>query len=125
MSNSIQVYVEPERTGALVSPVTGSFKPFHYTTRLLEVSNIHATIEGDTSPSVTFTVRWGSSIISASGGTEIMAGGETTTNNTTGEDFNGGDFDGDPTIPAGNHIWIVTSTVSGTVRQFNVTLTFA
>lgn len=124
MGNSIQLYVEPERTVALQDPITGSYKPFHFTSKQLEVVNIHAVIEGDTSQDVDFTVRFGSSIISATGGTEIIELGSTTTNNTDGDDFNGATLD-NTTIAADDFIWVLTTSVSGTVRGFIVTLTFA
>lgn len=71
------------------------------------------------SPSVTFSIRYGDNFSDT--GTEVVTGGITVTNTTTGLEttsFN------NATVGAGNFVWITTSALSGTVNQLHVTLEF-
>lgn len=118
--NTLQLTVEPDRTGGLIDPADGAVRQIHVTHRALEVSQLVALIEGDTAQSVNFTVKFGTDIRAA--GTEIVTGGMTTTNNIGGETFAVLD---EPSIPAGSVIWIAVTTVVAVVREFSVTLSFA
>ncbi len=80
------------------------------------LAEIRSVVRGS-SPSVTFSIRYGTDRSAA--GTEIVTSGITCTNTTTGvatTSFNNG------TIPAGNFVWLTTSAQSGTVNELNVTL---
>ena len=82
------------------------------------ISKLRAVLRG-TTPSVTWTLRHGSDRNAA--GTEVVTGGTTTTNTTTGEtitSFNSA------SIPAGDHVWLETTAASGTVLSFRVTIVF-
>lgn len=81
------------------------------------LTSIRSVISGSSTPSVTFSIRYGSDFSAT--GTEVVTGGITVTNTTTGlntTSFNNG------TISAGSFVWITTSAVSGTVNSLHVSL---
>lgn len=91
---------------------------FH-TDASLTISKIQSLVAGST-PSATFSIRYGADFSGA--GTEVVVGGLTCTNSTTGlatTSFN------NATIPAGSHVWLTTSAISGTVDSLSVSLAFA
>ena len=91
-----------------------------YTNESLTVASIVSVLRGSATPSVTFSIYYGSDRSGA--GTEVVTSGITTTNTTTGTNttsFN------NATIPADNFIWLKTSDVSGLVEELSVTLRFS
>lgn len=78
------------------------------------VSEIRSVVLGS-SPSVTFQVRYGTSVAVA--GTQVAS--VTTTNTTTGVSTT---TFSNATIPTNNFVWITTSAKSGTVDQMNITI---
>lgn len=106
---------EPARSAGFINPADADIRQIHITDKALTVTSVKALIEGDTSQSVTFEVRYGTDITAT--GTEIVS--KVTTNNTSGEEFTV-----DVDIPAGSIIWAVITTVVATVRTFSVTLDF-
>lgn len=89
-----------------------------FSTGGLTITQIRSSVFG-TSPSVTFSVRYGTDLSAA--GTEVVTSGITVTNTTTGlstTSFN------NATVPANNYVWLTTSATSGTVTQLAVTLIF-
>lgn len=89
-----------------------------YTTSAITISAIRSVVTG-TTPSVTFSIRYGSDFSLA--GTEVVTGGITTTNTTTGlstTTFNSA------SIAANNYVWITTTATSGTVNSINVTVQY-
>lgn len=113
----LNIAPEPARGGGFIDPADGDLRQIHQADRALEVIKVTALIEGDTAQSVTFEVRHGPNITLA--GSEIVS--EVTTNNTTGEEFT---VITSASIPAGDVIWVVITTVAGVVRTFLVTLDF-
>lgn len=83
------------------------------------ISAIHAVVSGS-SPSVTFSVRYG--VDRSGAGTEAVTGGITCTDATTGTTTTS--FDS-AVVPAGSWLWLTTSATSGTVATFHVTVRFA
>ena len=89
-----------------------------YTTELVVLQQIRSLAAGVT-PSVTFSIRFGPDFSGT--GTEVVTGGMTVTNSTTGlstTTFNNG------TIPGGVFVWLTTTATSGTVDLLNVSLVF-
>ncbi len=112
---------EPDRSTNFFEPANGDFRVVHRTKLGLQVLEIFAVLEGDTTPQVDFTVRFGPDASNPVGGTELVTGGMSCTSGTTGQVFATLDAS---TIPAADKIWIVTTTVTGVVRSFLVTLAF-
>lgn len=102
----------------LPSPTTSdTVIVFHYTSAALTVSSITAVMpNGSATPSVTYKIRYGSSLAS---GTAVVTAGSTTTSTTTGNTVT--TFDS-ASIPDNNFIWLEITAVSGTVPYVSVTL---
>jgi hypothetical protein len=110
----------PKVTFVTEDPNGSEDGPTTYTAVELTVDKITAVLVGTASPSVTWTIRFGSDRSAA--GTEIVVGGTTTTNTTTGHDVTVLSND---TIPADSFIWVETTAQSGTVNEMSLTLVFA
>jgi hypothetical protein len=112
-------YVRPY-SATIESPTSSEKVVLGFTTVPLTVSAIRSVLPGGSStPSVTFSIRYGTDV--SGSGTEVVTSGITTTNTTTGTNttsFNSA------SIAAGNFIWITTSAKSGTVPQLHVTVQF-
>lgn len=83
----------------------------------LPLTQIMSVIKGTSTPSVTFSIRYGTDTSLA--GTEVVTNGIAVSSVTTGlstTTFNNG------TIPAGNFVWITTSAKAGSVTQLNITI---
>jgi hypothetical protein len=89
-----------------------------FTTVSITLSQIRSTVAGST-PSVTFSIRYGTDVSAT--GTEVVTGGITCTNTTTGVSTTS--FD-NATVPLDNFVWLTTSASSGTVDQLAVSLLF-
>ncbi|HWO99764.1 MAG TPA: hypothetical protein VNL74_03970 [Methylococcus sp.] len=99
----------------ILYPTGADFVVAFFTPQAIPLSKIRSAVQG-TSPSVTFSVKYGSSLASL---TEVVTGGITCTNTTTGLEttsFNNG------TIAAGSFVVLTTSAISGTVNSLHVTL---
>ena len=85
----------------------------------LVVEEIRAVLQGSSSPSVTWTIRYAADRNAA--GTEIVTGGTVTTSITgqTVTVFNA------PNIPAGSWIWLETTAQSGIVLSMTISVVFA
>lgn len=81
------------------------------------IKQIGVVLRGSDTPSVTWTLRHGSD--RSATGTEVITGGTVTTNVTTGVTFI--EFDSAKILP-GEHLWLETSDVSGTVNEFALTV---
>lgn len=103
------------------NPATGDEGPGFWTDEEIILSEMRAIIQGGSSPSVTWTVRYAADRSAV--GTEVVTGGTVSTNTTTGDAvtvFNNG------TIPANRFVWLETPTVATGVNApniFHVTLT--
>lgn len=87
-----------------------------YTTENITISKIVAVVKGS-SPSITWTIRHDPD--RSASGNEVVTGGTTTTDATTGDIVTS--FD-DETIPANSFVWLETTAMSGTVEFVQVTL---
>jgi hypothetical protein len=102
----------------ILEPSSSENVVLFFTTVGLTFTQIRSTVKGS-SPSVTFSIRYGSD--TSAGGTEVVTGGITVTNTTTGlstTSFN------NATVPSNNFVWLTTSATSGTVNQLAVSLIF-
>jgi hypothetical protein len=100
------------------NPTSSENVVLFFTTESLTFSQIRSVVKG-TTPSVTFSVRYGTD--TSAGGTEVVTSGITVTNTTTGlatTSFN------NDTVPTNNYVWMTTSALSGTVNSLNITLIF-
>jgi hypothetical protein len=105
------------RAVTIEAPSNSEKVAMFYTDSALSLASIRSVLAGSGSPSVTFSIRYGSDF--SASGTEVVTGGITVTNTTTGlntTSFNNG------TISAGSFVWITTSAVSGTVNSLHVSL---
>ncbi len=80
------------------------------------VNEITAVLNGSSSPSVTFTIRFDADRSAV--GTELLTGGRVLTNTTTGVSY----VPDVTSIPAGQWVWLETSAQSGTVLEMNVAM---
>ncbi len=85
----------------------------------ITITSLKAILRGSSSPSVTYNVKFGTDITSA---TTVFTSDITCTSVTTGCSNSSG-FN-DATIPAGSFIWIVTTAQSGTVNSIGFTLNY-
>lgn len=102
---------------AIESPTNAENISMFFTEQPWALKEIRSVLLGSSTPSVTFSIKYGTDRSAA--GTEIVTSGITCTNTTTGASttsFNNG------TIPAGNFVWLTTSAKSGTVNELSVTL---
>lgn len=101
------------------SPTSSEDITLFFTDDAITINQLNAVLNGSSTPSVTWTIRFNSDRSAA--GTEVVTSGTTTTSTTTGSEvtsFN------DATIPAGNWVWLETTAQSGTVDALNVTITY-
>jgi hypothetical protein len=102
----------------IINPTSSENAVLFFTTTSVTLSQIRSTVKG-TSPSITFSIRYGTDISAT--GTEVVTGGITCTNTTTGvstTSFN------NATVPINSFVWLTTSASSGTVTQLAVSLLF-
>jgi hypothetical protein len=103
---------------SIPSPTSSDIFTIFYTKSSATLTKIESVLRGSSTPSATFTVKYGSD---RSTGTAVTASAITVTSVTTGlatTSFSSA------TIPAGNFVWIEVSAVSGTVDELSVTLQF-
>lgn len=90
-----------------------------YTPVALTVYELAAVLNGVSTPSVTWTFRYGPDRSAV--GSEIVVGGTTTTDVTTGDRITV--FD-NAVIPAGSWVWLETTAQSGTVNDLHITIRY-
>lgn len=78
------------------------------------VNEINAVLNGSSTPSVTFSVRFDAD--RSATGTELLTGGRTITNTTTGVSY----APDVTTIPADVWVWLETTAQSGVVLELNI-----
>jgi hypothetical protein len=103
------------RSITVASPIAGDSFTLFFTTVAMPLAQLRSLALG-TTPSVTFSVKYGSSRAS---GTEVVTSGITCTNSTTGlstTTFTNG------TIPANSFVWVDVTAVSGSVSELHVSL---
>lgn len=104
---------------SLTSPTASEKVPLFFTNAALTVTQIRSIVAGSSTPSVTFSLRYGTDF--SASGTEVVTSGITVTNTTTGlstTSFNSA------SIAADRFVWLTTSAVSGTVNTLHVTVLF-
>lgn len=103
----------------LTNPTNSEKLLLFFTDVELTLAQIRSVLIGSSTPSVTFSLRYGTDASGA--GTEVVSGGITCTNTTTGlstTSFTNG------VIPANTFVWLTTSAVSGSVTALHVSVTF-
>lgn len=103
----------------LVNPTNSENLLLFFTDKQLSLSQIRSVLAGSGSPSVTFSLRYGGDV--SASGTEVVTGGITCTNTTTG--LSTTSFD-NGTIAANSFVWLTTSAVSGSVDSLHLSITF-
>jgi len=101
----------------------------YYTDEAIKITKIKAVVSGTAStPSVTWSVRHDP--IRAATGTEVVTGGTTTTDTSSGHTMFGfvgetevTSFDSSQ-IPANSFLWVTTSAVSGNTDSLSITVDF-
>jgi hypothetical protein len=101
------------------SPSDAEDVTIFYTPVALTIYELAAVLNGVSTPSVTWTFRYGPD--RSAGGSEIVTGGVTTTDVTTGDKITV--FD-NATIPAGSWVWLETTAQSGTVNDLHITIRY-
>jgi hypothetical protein len=107
------------KTISIPDPVATDNIALFRTQTSMTISKIISVLRGSSTPSVTFSVKYGADRSTA--GTEVVTSGITCTNVTTGlhtTSFN------NPTIPANNYVWMLVTAQSGTVNELNMQLVF-
>lgn len=106
------------KAGVIVtSPTSTSLAPFLYTDKQITVTKLLAVLQGSSSPSVTWTIRYAADWSGT--GTEIVTSGTTTTSVSTGSiitTFNS------PVIPPNNWVWFKATAQSGTVTTITINM---
>lgn len=105
------------RTLHIESPDDTEDITYFFTNAAITLSELRVVLVGDTSPSVTWTLKHATDRSAA--GTTAKSG--TTTAVTSGDDFT--TFT-DDTIPADSFVWLETSAQSGNVYEMSLTLYF-
>lgn len=98
------------------SPTATEDISMFFTNRAVTITEMRAVVRG-TTPSVTWTIRHGTSRSAA--GAQVVTGGTATTDESTGSDvtsFN------DATIVADSFVWLETTAQTGTVVELHVTI---
>lgn len=80
------------------------------------VNEINAVLQGSSTPSVTFSVRFDADRSAV--GTELLTGGRVLTNVTTGVSY----VPDVTSIPAGVWVWVQTTAQSGTVLELEIAM---
>jgi len=115
--NAKKSLVSLNKTIIVELPSNSEDLSFFFTNIPITITEIRAVLVGNTSPSVTWTIRHGTDRSAV--GAEVVTGGTVTTDTTVGSDVT--TFD-DPTIVADSHVWFETTAKSGTVDSIIVTL---
>jgi len=89
-----------------------------FTNLAITITEIRAVVRGST-PSVTWTIRHGTS--RSATGAEVVTGGTTTTDQSTGSDVTS--FD-DATIVFDSFVWLETTAQTGTVDELAITIVY-
>jgi hypothetical protein len=104
---------------AIENPTASEKWVLFFTESAITVAKIEAVLLGSSTPSVTFSIRYGTDISGA--GTEVVTSGITVTSVSTGSattSFNSA------SVPASNFVWITTSAQSGTVTALQVSVIY-
>lgn len=88
-----------------------------FTNRAITLTEILVVLIGNTSPSVTWTIK--SDTDRSAVGTEAIIGGVVTTSTTIGSDVIS--FD-DSSVPTDSYVWLETTAQGGTVTQLHLTV---
>ena len=110
---------QKSKSATLENPTDSEDVTLFFTPVALAVSEIRAVLRGASTPSITWTLRYGPDRNAA--GTEIITGGTTTTSITTGDDITVMDS---ASIPADSYVWLETTAQSGTVQGLHITIRY-
>lgn len=107
------------KSATILNPTSPDKIGLLFTTSSQTISRIQSVITGSGSPSVTYTLNYGTDFSAT--GTAVVTGGITANSTTTGistTSFN------NATVPANNYLFISISSISGTVTSLHVSVTF-
>jgi len=110
---------EITRTLLVETPSDSEDITFLYTDEALRIRQMTAILVGSSVPSVTWTLRHNTDRSAA--GSEVVNGGTTTTNTTSGQDivtFNNAD------VPSDSFLWFETTAQSGIVNEISITILY-
>ena len=110
---------QKSKSATIENPTATEDITLFFTPVAMEVSEIRAVLKGPTTPSVTWTLRYGPDRDAV--GTEIIVGGTTTTDINTGDDITVMD---NTSIPADSFVWMETTAQSGTVQGLHTTIRY-
>lgn len=105
---------------SFINPVVDDTVTMFFTDKNITISKMIGVVRGNTSPSVTYRVMYGSDRSSI--GTTVVAIGSTVTSTTTGNTVTS--F-GNSTPLADNFIWTYLTGVAGTVDEFHLTIVYS
>jgi hypothetical protein len=107
-------------TGITLSyPLAGDKLPLLHAASALTIAEVRALVAG-TTPSVSFSIRYGPDFSAA--GTSIRLAALNSTSTSSGDSWSS--FD-NAVVPAGSWLWIVVDAVSGTALSLHVSLRFS
>jgi hypothetical protein len=104
---------------SIAQPTSSENVMLFFTNVSLTLAQIRSVVRGSSSPSITFTLRYGTD--RSASGTEVVTGGTVCSNTTSGvatTSFT------NATIPANNFVTLRTTASSGVVDELSVTLLF-
>jgi len=110
---------QKSKSVTIESPDSSEDVTLFFTPVALTISEIRAVLRGVTNPSVSWTLRYDPDRDAV--GTEVITGGNTTTDTNTGDDITVID---EPSIPADSFIWLETTAQSGTVNTVHITIRY-
>lgn len=110
----------PLMRATILSPQNGDNRCFGFFEDGVTIQSIRAVLHGGTAPSVDYTVEFSNDRSVA--GTEVITGGVTVTNTTTGDVQTS--FD-DPVIPDGHWLVVKLSNITGDPDEINFTIKVA
>ena len=102
---------------AVENPTNAERVPLFYTDKAITITKLVAVLAGSATPSVTWLLLHNPDVSGV--GLEVVTGGTTSTNVTTGHVVSS--FD-DATIPANSFVWLATNAKSGTVTLLSLTI---
>lgn len=118
-----------ERNMVIEDPNASENITLYYTAAPIRITKMEGVVNGLAStPSVTWSVRHGT--VRGATGTEVVTGGTTTTDTSSGHTMFGFVGKSEVTsfnsseIPAGSWLWVTTSAVSGDVSSLSIKVNF-
>lgn len=121
LSTSVVPLIVPAqfKSFSLDTPSDAEDRHLFYTTEEIEIEQLVAVLVGDSTPSLTWTIRFAANRNDT--GTEVVTGGTTTTSVTSGSVITSLS---NAVIPANRFVWFETTAQSGNVNEIGLTIAF-